>query len=164
MTFSPNSSRCTTQKRCTSCPTHRPSPLVREEPHVPRAGHVPITNYWDLIRRANEDDDDFDEDTMHQILAQVPTEKSPSMPRMPSRASQIYRNTRPVTPQQIARIDRAIRNGTSGLPPLKTGCVWALADSGSAPHVAPQSKICGRARLENQIPKGENIRRQADHR
>ena len=57
-------------------------------------------------------------------------------------------NQKPVTQKQIANIERQMRNGTHGLPDLGPGYVWGLVDSGSAPHVAPHSKIFPGATLE----------------
>ena len=76
------------------------------------------------------------------------------MPRMPAKQSQKMRaiaqkivNSQSLSPQQIANIEEALSSGQCELPKLPPGCVWALVDSGSAPHAAPRAKLFSGAQL-----------------
>ena len=107
-----------------------------------------LNNRWDLLK--DFDNADVDEllvvEQRQQGLPPETPQRRPPMPRMPPKMGQKMRHIthtikdrKPISPQQIANIQEAIKNGTSGLPPLDAGEVWALVDSGSAPHVAPHA-------------------------
>ena len=112
-----------------------------------------VNNRWDLL--GNYQNEHVDEQLVEQLEQgktpmppPKPETKHLPMPRMPPKMSQKIRvitqkikDRQPISPQQIAKIQQAIKNGNSGLPPLEAGQVWALVDSGSAPHVAPHSLL-----------------------